>query len=259
MMRITVCGGLIVLSISQTSQTFHEAFGEEAFGETYDNSGKANASDGSRNRLPLNSAETPPNDMSRAVKDAAYRLNTGVNDFGDHKIETNAALSDILVIAIHGGKIESGTTELAYALASRNRYNYYSYLGVKATENSRLHVVSEEFAEPAALNMVSLSEATLSIHGCGGTEEFTYVGGRDSGLADKVRMSLKKYGFTVLEAPANLAGLSPANIVNKNKKGAGVQLELSWGLRAQLLSADGALMERYVLALSEAVESMEKP
>lgn len=251
-MRLAVCGGLIVLFISQTFS--------EAYGGTAGNSGKSGAGDGCLAGLSVNPAGTPQidtalavNDTGLAVKDAAYRTNTSATDFGDHKIETNAAFSDIIAIAIHGGKIESGTTELAYALASRNHYSYYSYLGVKETENFHLHIDSDEFIEPAALKMVSLSETTISIHGCGGAEEFTYVGGRDSGLADRVRASLTEYGFTVLEAPASLAGLSPANIVNKNKKSAGVQLELSQGLRTRLMSADGAFMEHYVLAVSEAV------
>lgn len=235
-MRLIVCFCLIVLFLTRTFS--------EAYGGIY---GVLNESD--------KAAETPQNGISRTSKDEVYRLNTSVTDFGDHKIESNVSDPDIITVAIHGGKIESGTTELAYALASRNDYSYYSYLGARLTDNFHLHIESEKFDEPAALKMVSGSETTISVHGCAGLEGFTYVGGRDFELADKVREALTKHGFTVLEAPAELAGLSPYNIVNKNKKSAGVQLELSQGLRDQLLAADGILMESYVTAIGEAVDS----
>ncbi|HWQ78218.1 MAG TPA: poly-gamma-glutamate hydrolase family protein [Anaerovoracaceae bacterium] len=190
-------------------------------------------------------------EISLAEKDAAYRKNTDTADFGDFKIESNRTGSGVAVIAIHGGKIETGTTELAYALASRNNYSYYSFLGVKLTENYLLHIESDLFDEQIALETVSGSETTISIHGCAGSKEFTYVGGRDVEMADKVKDSLIKYGFTVREAPDELAGLSPDNIANKNQKGAGVQLELSQGLREQLLIS--GVLQNYVLAVSEAV------
>lgn len=50
----------------------------------------------------------------------------------DYEIEVNETDSNVTVVAIHGGKIEKGTTELAYALASHNNYNYYSFQGLKA-------------------------------------------------------------------------------------------------------------------------------
>lgn len=247
-MRFIVCCCLIVLFLIRT-------FGEVSGGiyGVLNESGKA--ADSGLGRPAAKPAETSQNGISQTVKDAAYRLNTSVTDFGDHKIESNVSDPDIIAIAIHGGKIETGTTELAYALASRNDYSYYSYLGARITDNFHLHIDSDEFNEPAGLKMVSRSETTISVHGCAGFEEFTYVGGRDAELANKVKESLTKHGFAVLEAPEELAGLSPYNIVNKNKKSAGVQLELSQSLREKLLAADGIIMERYVTAVGEAVSN----
>ena len=244
-MRFIVCFCLIAFFITRTFS--------EAYGGTSEGSGKTQGVGLQGTVLKL--SETPQSDISQAVKNAGYWLNTGVSDFGDYKIETNVSDPDVIAIAIHGGKIETGTTELAYALASRNNYSYYSYLGVKITDNFHLHIDSKEFDETVALKMVSQSETTISIHGCGGLDEFTYVGGRASELADKVKESLTKHGFTVLEAPAELAGMSPDNIANKNKKGAGVQIELSQGLRTRLLADGGNLMEKYVLAVGEAIDS----
>jgi phage replication-related protein YjqB (UPF0714/DUF867 family) len=196
---------------------------------------------------------------SNTVKNINYEIKPNVTVFEDYEIETNVtdSPSPVAVIAIHGGKIEQGTTELAYALSSRNHYNYYSYLGVKSKGNATLHIASDQFAEPTALKMVVESETTLSIHGCAGSEEFTYIGGLDTKLGNKIKESLTKYGFTVLDAPKRLAGLSPNNIVNRNRSGSGVQLEISRGLRTQFLSSNNDSLKSYVLAISEAVNSIQ--
>ncbi|WP_066634426.1 poly-gamma-glutamate hydrolase family protein [Desulfolucanica intricata] len=173
----------------------------------------------------------------------------------DYKIEANATDSDVTVVAIHGGKIEKGTTELAYALASHNNYSYYSFLGSKSNDNFSLHIPSDEFGETFALKMVSKSKRTISIHGCNGTEEFTYIGGRDTELANRIKKSLTKYGFIVKDTPKNLAGISTDNIVNRNINGRGVQIEISNGLRTKFLSTNKHSLKRYVLAISEAVNN----
>lgn len=175
----------------------------------------------------------------------------------DYEIEVNETESNVTVVAIHGGKIEKGTTELAYALASHNNYNYYSFLGLKSTDNFSLHVSSDKFGESVALQMVSESKRTLSIHGCDGEKEFTYIGGRDTELANKIKESLVKHGFTVKDAPENLSGISPDNIVNKNRDGRGVQIEISEGLRTKFLSTDKNSLQSYLLAISEAVNSIK--
>ncbi|SFG09671.1 Phage-related replication protein YjqB, UPF0714/DUF867 family [Desulfotomaculum arcticum] len=174
----------------------------------------------------------------------------------DYEIEVNETDSNVTVVAIHGGKIEKGTTELAYALASHNNYNYYSFLGLKSTDNFALHVPSDKFAETYALEMVSKSKRTLSIHGCTGSKEFTYIGGRDTELANRIKESLTKHGFTVKDTPKDLAGISPDNIVNRDIDERGVQIEISEGLRTKFLSTNKHSLNSYVLAISEAVNNM---
>lgn len=175
----------------------------------------------------------------------------------DYEIQATVTDSDVIVIAIHGGKIEKGTTELAYALSSHNNYNYYSYIGLKRKGNSTLHITSVKFDEPTVLEMVSKSKTTLSIHGCSGSEEFTYIGGLNTELGNKIKESLAKYDFTVLDTPKNLAGISQKNIVNKNMNSKGVQIEISKGLRTQFLSSNNDKLKSYVLAISEAVNSIQ--
>ncbi|WP_347490217.1 poly-gamma-glutamate hydrolase family protein [Desulfoscipio sp. XC116] len=175
----------------------------------------------------------------------------------DYEIEVKETDSNVTVVAIHGGKIEKGTTELAYALASHNNYNYYSFQGLKNTDNFALHVPSDKFAETYALEMVAKSKRTLSIHGCNGAEEFTYIGGRDTELGNRIKESLTKYGFTVKkDTPKDLAGKSPDNIVNRDIDERGVQLEISEGLRTKFLSANEDSLKSYVLAISEAVNNV---
>lgn len=174
----------------------------------------------------------------------------------DYEIEVDETDSDVTVVAIHGGKIEKGTTELAYALASHNNYNYYSFLGLKSTDNYSLHVSSEKFSESVALQMVSESKRTLSIHGCDGKEEFTYIGGRDTELANRIKESLTKHGFSVKDTPKDLAGKSPDNIVNRDLDERGVQIEISEGLRTKFLSTNEDSLKSYVLAISEAVNNV---
>lgn len=176
----------------------------------------------------------------------------------DYEIEVKETDSSVTVVAIHGGKIEKGTTELAYAIASHNNYNYYSFLGLKRTNNFSLHISSDEFAEAYALEMVSKSKETLSIHGCDGEEEFTYIGGRDTKLKKRIKESLIEHGFTVRKGnPKDLAGTSTDNIVNRNIEGRGVQLEISEGLRSRFLLNDKDVLQSYVLAISEAVNNSQ--
>lgn len=42
--------------------------------------------------------------------------------------------SDIAILAIHGGKIEPGTTEIAEAVA-KNQHSFYTFEGLKPTGN----------------------------------------------------------------------------------------------------------------------------
>ncbi|MCT9872534.1 poly-gamma-glutamate hydrolase family protein, partial [Paenarthrobacter aurescens] len=58
-----------------------------------------------------------------------------------------------------------------------------------------------------------------------------YVGGKNQLYKELVKQSLRKHGFTVRDAPSDIAGTSEQNIVNDNLLKAGVQLELTAELR----------------------------
>lgn len=166
------------------------------------------------------------------------------------------------VIAPHGGKIEFGTSEIAEAIAGVD-HSFYAFEGRKPNKNRDLHLTSTRFDEPTALILLSSYQRAISIHGEGDTDSLTYVGGRDEALVKSVSASLTEKGFRVgkHENPL-LQGSHAANVVNKTMSGAGVQLELSAGLRESLLPVQGgerkrsAAFDLYVEAIRSALESV---
>lgn len=135
-------------------------------------------------------------------------------------------------IAIHGGGIEPGSGEVARAVAA-GLMNFYEFAGILTSDNTRLHVTSTHFDEPRALGIVADSDRTLSFHGfTGDGTPVTALGGLDTVRGEAIRAALTEAGFTVIDAPQEIGGTSPSNIVNENEIGAGVQLEMSRALRA---------------------------
>lgn len=154
----------------------------------------------------------------------------------DYKISSRKNSSNLAIIAIHGGGIEPGTTELADSIAGSS-YSYYSFQGIMSSNNSILHITSTNFDEPIAISLVQSKSRTLSIHGFSGSSKLTYVGGLDKTMIANITNSLQNAGFAVAAAPSNLGGTSTSNIVNKNSRNAGVQIELSTALRASFFSS----------------------
>lgn len=153
----------------------------------------------------------------------------------DYKIDTRNTTSNTAVIAIHGGSIEPGTSELANDIAG-TRYDFYSFDGTMKRNNFSLHITSTNFDEPAARSLVQKSTKTLSIHGFSDSAKLTYIGGSDKIMIEKVKASLTAAGFTVADAPSYLGGTDADNICNDNLNKAGVQIELSSALRTSFFS-----------------------
>lgn len=149
----------------------------------------------------------------------------------DYRITSYNGPSATAVIAIHGGSIEIGTSQLAKDVAERAGTDLYTFEGIKDSRNRILHITSSRFDEPVAKSLVAKSKHTLSIHGCTGSRPVTYLGGLDKRLAAKIESRLEKAGFKVRRAPSHLNGTHPSNICNENASDQGVQLELSYALR----------------------------
>lgn len=174
----------------------------------------------------------------------------------DYRITSKDTESSVAVIAIHGGSIEKGTTEVASKLAGLGSYDFYTFEGIKKKNNSILHITSTKFDESTARTLVSKSKQTISVHGCVGDDKVTYLGGLDTELGEKIKKNLEAAGFVVKKAPSNLAGVEKNNIANANLSGKGVQLELTRGLRDSFFSKNGMSdsFNKYVEALKAAIE-----
>ncbi|MFD6934634.1 poly-gamma-glutamate hydrolase family protein [Streptomyces goshikiensis] len=167
-------------------------------------------------------------DAYTSFTDLAAHESLGV----DYRVSARAVnASNGAHIAIHGGGIEAPTTQLADYCAAESQSSYYAFEGIRSSNNTALHVTSTRFNDPALFRILTRTDWTISWHGASGTEHVTYVGGGDLELAAAVSARLKAAGFTVVEAPTEIDGNDVLNVTNRNRRQAGVQLELSRGLR----------------------------
>ncbi len=182
----------------------------------------------------------------------------------DYRINLRQSSSDIAIVAPHGGKIQSGTTEIAEAIAGAD-YAFYSFEGIKqGSENDILYIPSHKFDEPQALDLVSKASRVIVIHGYVEDESIIYLGGRNEELKQQIKQSLRKEGFTnIVNASKPYAGKHSKNICNRGKTGKGVQISISWKLREQLfdsLKSEGnepILWDRFVQAIRDALSPLE--
>lgn len=176
----------------------------------------------------------------------------------DYKIESKDNGSTVAIIAIHGGGIEAGTTQLAKATSDLGSYNYYSFMGILNTGNTRLHITSANFDEKIARDLVAKSNLTLSIHGYSGTGKITYLGGLDTALGKQIQKALTSAGFIVKPSPTEVNGTSLQNIVNRNLRGKGVQLEITKDLRDSFVSStnvSSSSLTKYSAALKKGINA----
>jgi phage replication-related protein YjqB (UPF0714/DUF867 family) len=82
---------------------------------------------------------------------------------------------------------------------------------------------------------VRKEEIVLTIHGCEGEGEVLYVVGLQKAMKQKIQRALSDAGFRVRVSPKpRMGGESPHNICNRGRSGAGVQFEISKGLRKKM-------------------------
>jgi len=140
----------------------------------------------------------------------------------------------IAVYAPHGGGIDLGSSEIAEDIAKED-FSIYHFQGTKSRGNRDLHLASEKFDEPEALQLAEGTEIILAIHSCDNQSDKIYIGGLHDNLRGEIDKALKRSGFlTTLTPPAKLAGRHPKNICNRGRSGAGVQLEICKGLRSKM-------------------------
>lgn len=150
----------------------------------------------------------------------------------DYHILMAVRPSKIAFVTPHGGGIETGCTELCIFSAG-TEHSLYCFEGWMSSGNSDLHITSTHFDEPNGLKIIKDSHYTISYHGYSDTVKNTKCGGLDLELKHLIYDNLRSAGFSAEIEPDDspITGQDPDNLVNANKRGLGVQLELSTAQR----------------------------
>lgn len=158
-----------------------------------------------------------------------------------------------IVLAIHAGGIEKGTSELALAVAGfhpatlapaadgRGLHDFWLFEGLLASGNGRLHVTASHYDDPIASELVKNARRCISLHGCRDAQanKKIQVGGLDEKLRGIVLEEL-----ALAHLPAELAtdpllnGDECDNIGNRTKVKGCAQLEMGTTFRASLFGTD---------------------
>jgi phage replication-related protein YjqB (UPF0714/DUF867 family) len=170
----------------------------------------------------------------------------------DYEIRSRVGSSGIAVIAIHGGNLQPGTTEIADAVAG-DIHSFYSFVSLKPERDQTLYIPSTQFDEPIALEIVGNAQIVLSIHGCQGKTEFIKLGGLDTFHRALIQAELQTADFSVSNDDG---GTSPTNICNRNRTGQGVQIEISRGLRKRFIDSVGNIQD--VTGFTQLVDVLQR-
>lgn len=158
-------------------------------------------------------------------------LEAKTTENNDWEIVTRNLGSQVIITAIHGGGIEPGTTEIADLTAQKGEYDYFSFKGTKSKGNEDLHVTSRKYDQSVLMEMIKNKTNAVAIHGCDGDGNIVYIGGKDQKLIHEMTKQFEQLNINVEQAPEHISGAHDDNIINCCKTGAGVQLELTPGLR----------------------------
>ena len=158
----------------------------------------------------------------------------------DYDVLVRRARPAFAIVAPHGGGIEPGTSELADAIEA-GTHSFYAFEGLKSKNNGDLHITSTRFDEPMCLLLLKSSLVVVTMHGEDG--EGVFMGGLNTDLSGQIGAALTEQGLDVRVHPdPKLQGREHKNICNRGTSKAGVQLELSRGMRETLfdsLTAEG--------------------
>jgi phage replication-related protein YjqB (UPF0714/DUF867 family) len=183
----------------------------------------------------------------------------------DYLIRWRIGGSGIAIFAIHGGEIEPGTSRIADAIAGAD-HSFYSFEGIKNRGNRVLHITSNRFDEPTAMDIACHANTIISIHGSAIIEPVVHLGGLDVEVQDRIRRDLQRAGFqAVFGAGQRFRGIDLKNICNLCGRGMGVQIEISRGLRATMfedLTPEGRhhrtpVFSRFTAAVRRAIQPFE--
>jgi phage replication-related protein YjqB (UPF0714/DUF867 family) len=140
--------------------------------------------------------------------------------------------SRVAILAPHGGLIEGRTSQVARLIAG-DEHRLYLFEGLRTTGDNFdcLHLASHRFDEPRALKLIADCDIVIAVHGYAARGPDLLLGGLNERLKLKIAEALEANGFTCQADGHRFPGKDPGNICNRGRSGAGVQLELSEGLR----------------------------
>ena len=165
----------------------------------------------------------------QCYRDLAQRYKEGI-DYSVHVAPRER--SRVAVLAPHGGRIEGRTSEIARLIAG-DEHHLYLFEGLRTTGDNFdcLHLASHRFDEPRALGLICGCDTVIAVHGFAAPGPDVLLGGLDEALKQKVAQALAEIGISCLTDGHRFPGRDPRNICNRGRTQAGVQLELSEGLR----------------------------
>ncbi|AOY56833.1 MULTISPECIES: poly-gamma-glutamate hydrolase family protein [Desulfococcus] len=179
----------------------------------------------------------------------------------DYRIRWRLGSTGVAILSIHGGEIEPGSTRIANAIAGWD-HSFYAFEGIKPGGNLALHITSTRFDEPTVLDIVCQSDVAISIHGSAIMTPIVHLGGLDAELKHHIRRELHESGFQATDCiDRRFGATSLKNICNLCRRGMGVQMEISRGLRLMMfqdLTPEGryystAIFTRFTEAVRRAV------
>ncbi|MQS34318.1 poly-gamma-glutamate hydrolase family protein [Streptomyces katsurahamanus] len=189
----------------------------------------------------------------------------------DTDLTAKGGFSRTTVTALHGGGIESGTSEICLriagyrpdtltpAAADAALYDYWMFEGLRTANNHpELHITSTACDDRIAVAMAVSSLNVLSVHGCTSTQaglgalplkkdrEAVVVGGSNTDFKNLLLAELGRAGFKALNGNTlpPLAGRDPENLCNRTMLGMGGQLEMTTELRESLFLEGGFTREK---------------
>ncbi|PWS47384.1 phage replication protein [Streptomyces sp. ZEA17I] len=211
-----------------------------------------------------------------------YKRHEYVDDSTPQKYPYNRTT----VMALHGGGIETGTSELCLAIAGyhpatlaplqdgHGTHDYWMFEGLRTSGNRDLHVTAKNCDDHVALSMAFGSLNVLSLHGCtaaqaGTVPQAVVVGGLNTRFKSLLKAEFDAVGIAWRDGneTPDLAGVNPDNPVNRTMLSKGGQLELTTELRAAMFTnntragragSTTAVFDRFVGACRAAITKLEQ-
>ncbi|MGA5062817.1 poly-gamma-glutamate hydrolase family protein [Streptomyces exfoliatus] len=188
----------------------------------------------------------------------------------DEFLTKRSAPPKTAIMAIHGGQIERGTSELCLAIAGYKPsdvkltlategvlHDYWMFEGMRSENNRDLHVSSVNCDDHVAVGMAASHLNVLSLHGCQYSQlampekmvwpsvsdpKLVVVGGLNTVFRAALVTELNQAGFPAVDAFSpeyaenlrNYAGGITTNICNRTATGTGAQLEITEDMRRSL-------------------------